>query len=82
MENTKQLFSGLKEGQKLFGETLASLVNSILLTFVYIIGVGLTSITSKIFKKKFLKLQPDNSSTYWEELNLSKKPMEEYYRQF
>ena len=77
----KEFWLGFKEGQKLFGENIAVIINSILLTFVYILGVGLTSIFAKIFNKHFLDLTI-NKETYWTSLNLSKKPMEEYYRQF
>ena len=73
----------LKDGQKAFGEDIAAIINTFLLSVVYIIGVGLTSIAARIFGKKFLNLQIDkNAETYWEDLNLDKKKMEEYYRQF
>lgn len=79
----KEFFKGFKIGQKKFGEDIAIIINSILLSFVYLIGVGLTSIFAKIFGKHFLDLKVDeNKKTYWSELNLGKKPLEEYYRQF
>ncbi len=79
----KSFFIGFKEGQKLFGETISAIINVILLTLVYFLGVGLSSIVGKISGKKFLDLKPSNNSdTYWTELNLTKKPTEEYYRQF
>ena len=77
----KNLFKGLKEGNKMFGEDIASLVNFILLTFVYFFGVGITSIIAKIFGKHFLESKK-NKNSYWSELNLSKRKKEEYYRQF
>ena len=78
-----QFFSGLRKGQKKYTEAVAALINSILLTLVYIIGVGLISIFAKIFGKNFLDTKIDkNKQTYWKELNLTKKPMEDYYRQF
>lgn len=79
----KEFFTGFWKGQKLFGETISSLINFLLLSIIYFIGIGLTFIISKIFKKEFLSTQIDeNSETYWENLNLNKKPLEEYYRQF
>ena len=81
----KEFFQGIKRGQKLFGEEIASIINFILLTLVYIIGIGLTSIFAKIFRKKFLnpEVNPeDQEDTYWTDLNLTKKQKEEYYRQF
>jgi hypothetical protein len=83
MKKINEFLKGLKEGQKLFGETIAIIINSLLLTIVYFVGVGLTSIIAKLFRKSFLDLKLEkNSKTYWSELNLSKKPLEEYYRQF
>ncbi len=74
---------GFKEGQKAFGENFAAIVNLILLSVVYFLGVGGTSITAKIFGKHFLDLRTEkNIKTYWTELNLKKKEKEEYYRQF
>jgi hypothetical protein len=73
---------GIKVGQRAFADTIATIINSILLSFVYLIGIGLTSITAKIFKKKFLDLNKKNSKTYWQDFNLTKKPLETYYRQF
>ena len=81
MSNLKEFFKGIKRGQKLFGEEIASIINFILLTLVYILGIGLTSIFAKVFRKKFLN--PENQEdTYWLDLNLGKKQKEEYYRQF
>ena len=74
---------GLKKGQKKFGNDIAVIVNSILLTITYFIGVGLTSVASKIVNKKFLDKKIEaGRKTYWEPLNLATKPTKEYYRQF
>lgn len=77
----KELIHGIKEGAELFGEAIAALVNTVLLTIVYFVGIGLTSIIAKIFKKSFLDLDK-KSYSYWKNLNLRKKPLEEYYRRF
>ncbi len=74
---------GFKAGQKSFGETIAVLVNSILLSFVYFIGVGGTSILAKIFGKHFLDLKINKQAqTYWQDLNLELKDKGDYYKQF
>ena len=79
----KVFFAKLKEGQKAFGDDIAEIVNTALLSAVYVLGVGLTSLAARIFGKKFLNLQINkNAKTYWEDLNLGKKKTEEYYRQF
>ena len=76
----KDFIAGFKSGFKQFGHNISLIVNSVLLSFVYFVGVGLTSIISKIMKKHFLDLKRKKS--YWLDWNLSKKDMEEYYRQF
>lgn len=82
MRQFKQFFMGFKKGMGNFGSGIALLINAILLAFVYWIGVGLTSVIAKIFRKHFLELKLLKKGTYWSDLNLKKKPLEEYYRQF
>ncbi len=79
----KNFFKGFKKGMSDFGQNITIIVNSILLTIVYIIGIGITSIIAKIFKKHFLdtKISKEKKS-YWSELDLKKKPLDNYYRQF
>lgn len=79
----QNFFKHFKEGMQEFGETIAIIINSILLSAVYFIGVGLTSFFAFLAKKNFLeyKLERDKHS-YWEELNLSKEKKEAYYKQF
>jgi len=76
-------FNHFKKGQRKFGDDIAALVNSVLLSFVYFFGVGLTFFVAKLVGKSFLDLKSDsNCDTYWEDLNLGKKPLKDYYRQF
>ena len=83
MSNLKVFWRGFKEGSKRFSHVITGIINFVLLFLVYFVGVGVTSIFDKIFRKHFLniKLKKDTIS-YWGPLNLSKKPIEEYYRQF
>jgi hypothetical protein len=76
----KKFCQGCKEGFEEYGKSLISIVNVVLLSIVYIIGVGLTSILARISKKRFLDLRAKKS--YWISLNPKKKPIEAYYRQF
>ena len=80
----KQSFlQGINDGVELFAKNITVLINSILLTLVYITGVGLTTICAKIVRKSFLKTKIDKTAkTYWEDLNLKTQPKEDYYRQF
>jgi hypothetical protein len=79
----KSFFSGFGEGFKEFGENLSVIVNSLLLSVVYFIGIGPTSFVAKLTKKDFLDVKPSKKAkTYWSDLDLGKKKTEEYYRQF
>ncbi len=79
----KDFIIGFKIGFKEFGENIFLVVNSILLSFVYFVGIGLTSLVAKLFWKKFLDTKPDKKlRTYWSNFNPEEKPVEEYYRQF
>ena len=82
MKKFRQFYKGFKIGMKNFGENIALIINTILLFFVYLIGVGLTSIVAKIFGKHFLEMKLSKKDTYWNNLKLKKKPIKEYYRQF
>ena len=79
----KQFFKGFQKGSKNFGYNISMIINSILLSIVYLIGVGFTSIFAKLLGKHFLDMKlSKKTKTYWLDLNLKKKPIEEYYRQF
>lgn len=82
MKMLKEFFIGFKSGQKSFGETLGIILNSILLTLVYFIGVGLTFLFMRILKKRLLEKKINGSKSYWTNLKLTKQPMANYFRQF
>ena len=83
MNNFRLFLIGFVQGFKEFGHLINNIVNYILLTAVYFIGIGLTSLISKLTNKKFLYIKKNkNEKTYWRDLNLKKKNIEEYYRQF
>lgn len=76
-------FGDLKEGSKKYGEEVAFLINCVLLSFAYLVGVGLTWIVARVFHKRFMALAPEPSKTsYWEKSTMSERKKEEYYRQF
>lgn len=77
----EKFIHGFIAGQKSFGETIAVIINSVLLSLVYIFGVGLTSIIAKLLGKSFLDLKKEKVS-YWRELNLGKEDIKNYYKQF
>lgn len=83
-------FQGLKKGFLDFGVYITKGVNFVLLTFVYIFGVGLTSLIARIAGKSFLDIKKENKNdaqkndekTYWENYNLKKEKKDRYYNQF
>jgi len=81
MRKLKHFFNGFQKGVKSFGDNISTIINFILLSIVYLIGFGLTSITAKIFGKHFLDIKKKKGS-YWYDLNLKNKSIKEYYRQF
>ncbi|MBD3310553.1 hypothetical protein GF351_05010 [Candidatus Woesearchaeota archaeon] len=74
-------FNGVKKGTALFGHCITAIINSILLTLVYALGVGITAVLAKLCRKNFLDTDLKGRS-YWKKLDLKKRPIEEYYRQF
>ena len=82
VNSLKIIYSNLKEGQKYFTEDIAAVVNTFLLTIVYFIGVGLTSIFAKISRKRFLDYGIKDTNTYWKKIELPKNKLEDCYRQF
>ncbi len=80
---TKELMTGFKDGMKYYGENFSIIINSLLLCASYFLGIGLTSLFAKIIGKHFLDLKIDKKrKSYWTDLNLSKKPLQDYLRQF
>lgn len=81
--SSRRFFSGFKEGMLTFGSNISIIVNSILLLIVYLLGVGITSMVAKLFGKHFLETRiSKQQQTYWSDLSLKKKSIDEYYRQF
>ncbi len=63
----RKFFAGFREGFKLFGRTIAFIVNFAMISVLYFTGIGLTSIACKIFGKRFLELKHDKTKkSYWE----------------
>ncbi len=68
---------------KKVSSVIQTVVNSILLTLVYFISIGSTSlIAKKVFKKSFLNMKMKHSGSYWIEEPSTTQPKESYYRQF
>lgn len=70
------------DGFKYLGLLISSFVNAVLLSIVYILGVGASNVLSKTSKKNLLDLKGDASSSYWSDIDKNTAPVEEYLRQF
>jgi len=61
---------------------ISTIVNCILLSLVYFVGIGIVSLVMKLFGKHFLKLKKQNRMSNWDDHELTKQPLENYYRTF
>jgi len=77
----KHFIKGFKDGLKYLGENINFLVNCFLFSIIYLIGVGLTSVFLKIFRKHLLELSIGRK-TYWEKMVADDKEKNNYYNQF
>jgi hypothetical protein len=79
----RHFFAGVRQGMKAFGETVATIVNSLLLSIVYFIGVGITWLFLRLGKKELMDLRLDaKAKTYWKELDIKTRKRDLHYRQF
>jgi len=82
MKKIPQPLSEFKEGMFEFGQTIAIIINSVLLLLVYFIGVGPTSVIAKLAGKEFLDTERIGKTTYWVDTDSSNRSDESYYSQF
>lgn len=83
MKTLKALLKGIKAGMADFGSAINTLVTSIVLVAVYLVGVGITSMLAKAFSKKFLSTTIDpTAATYWRARPPASNDINDYYRQF
>lgn len=72
-----KVLNGLKEGMTLFGECIATLVNSILLSVAYFLVLAPTALAARLVGKSFLDMKP-RKSTWVDCLDTTQR----HYRQF
>ena len=63
---------------------LNTFINAIIFFIVYIIGIGITYVIFKLFKKEFIKpaCLPKEKNSYWHNREFKKIDGEGYYQQF
>ena len=83
MRMLRQFFFGFREGLKSFGENVSVIVNSFLLSMVYIFGAGITAVFARLVGKRFLDMDVSKGrDTYWADVRGGEKKLKNYYRQF
>ncbi|MBR9706737.1 hypothetical protein GOV14_06900 [Candidatus Pacearchaeota archaeon] len=83
MGKIKLFFKGFIQGQKEFGKSITVLVNSIILTAVYIFGIGITCVFAKLFRKQLLELRLEkDKKSYWKDYHQNSNKMEDCCNQF
>lgn len=83
MNDGKNFTIGFKTGFERFGNNINLIVNTLLLSTVYFIGVGFTYVVAKLVNKPFLDVTiSKKTDTYWSDLRSNDNTIEECYRQF
>lgn len=76
-------FTEFYKGMQLFGNKISMIINNSLLIFVYILGIGTTSIIAKLFGKYFLKLHIEKEiHSYWNDSQMTEKKESEFLKQY
>lgn len=75
-------FSGFKRFLIMISKPINATVNLILLTLVFFVGVAVTSLPAKLFRKNFLDLKLKKKGSYWIPRKKGSDSLEKYYRMF
>ena len=78
----KKIWNFVKSILEPISKLISSIINFVLLSIVYFIGIGIVSISAKLFRKHFLELKKQNKQSNWHEHKVTKQPLENYYRTF
>ena len=78
----KKIWTNIKSIIETISKVVSNVVNFILLSVVYFIGICSVSIIMKLFRKHFLELKKQNKKSNWHKHKLTKQSLENYYRTF
>ncbi|QQG39505.1 MAG: hypothetical protein HYS81_03930 [Candidatus Aenigmatarchaeota archaeon] len=78
----KEFATGFKSGFQGFGHFVSDVVNFVLLTFVWLIGIGPASVLGKFTGKKFLDMELVMRESYWVAYVVKTEPLESYEKQY
>jgi len=83
MEKLTFFFNGLKTGFKKPGHLISNIINTILLLFVFLFGIGIISLYFKIKNRDLLNLKAKlNGNSYWLEKNNRNSTKEDSFKPF
>ena len=77
----KKIWIAVRNILEPIAKTVSNIVNFILLSIVYFVGIGIVSISMKLSGKHFLELR-QNKRSNWHEHKVTKEPLKNYYRTF
>jgi len=78
-----KIWEAIKKGFLAFSHFMQKIVNTILLSIVYFIGIGLTSLILKLFGKRFMELKLDkHAKSYYKNCDATKKQKSDFYRMY
>lgn len=81
MKAIKKILKRIKLRLLRFQKKVTNIINSVLLFFVYFLGVGLVALVARILKKKFIQKGSLNDvDSYWTKIKKSDK--DSYYQQY
>lgn len=78
----KKVWGMLKSIFEHISKVMPNIVNFILLSLVYALGIGIVSIFMKLLGNHFLQLKKQNKVSNWVEHKVTKQPLEQYYKTF
>ena len=82
MNSLTAFFKGFLEGFRHFGHIVMNIVNFALLLVVYVFGIGIVSIVSKISGREFLGIKKTPKGSYWIKREWQAPEIKRAYRQF
>lgn len=83
MKIIKKFLKGFQQGIIRGGQNISIIINTILLSFIYFMGIGTIFIIAKFKNKSFLDLElSEKGDSYWSKLSVKSKGIEDYYKQF
>ncbi len=73
----------IREAGQEYVRLVNTIINGMLLTVVYVVGIGLTAVVAKLFGKHFLETKIDDVTvTYWNDFESAVSIKKSIYRQF